>query len=77
MSDDSTGASAEDGYPQPASGAMDKATADWYVDHTQGQFQAFERDGKWYLHTPDSEDGPAEPVADAAESDAASVDTDR
>ena len=56
---------------------MDKATADWYVDHTQGQFQAFERDGKWYLHTPDSEDGPAEPVADAAESDAASVDTDR
>jgi hypothetical protein len=45
------------GFPQPASGAMDRATADWYVDHTQGQFQAFERDGKWYLYTPDPDDG--------------------
>ncbi len=76
MSNDSTGARG-DGLPQPASGAMDKATADWYVDHTQGQFQAFERDGKWYLYTPDSGDDAAEPVADVAESDSESIATDR
>jgi hypothetical protein len=47
MSDDSNG------RPQPASGPMDKATADWYVRHTDGQFQAFLGDGdKWYLYTP-------------------------
>jgi len=56
---------------------MDKATADWYVDHTQGQFQAFERDGKWYLYPPDSGDDAAEPVADVAESDSESIATDR
>jgi hypothetical protein len=32
---------------------MDKATADWYVQHTDGQFQAFMgEDGQWYLYTP-------------------------
>jgi len=42
-----------DGKPQPASGPMDKATADWYVQHTDGQFQAFlGDDGQWYLYTP-------------------------
>jgi hypothetical protein len=65
------------GFPQPASGAMDKATADWYVDHTQGQFQAFERDGKWYLYTPDSADGAEQPAPGAAESGPESVATDR
>jgi hypothetical protein len=54
MSDDSNNkAGSEDGYPEPASGPMDKPTADWYVEHTDGQFQAFQRDGHWYLHTPD------------------------
>lgn len=38
--------------PQPASGPMDEATAWWYVEHTNGQFQAFERDGAWFLATP-------------------------
>jgi hypothetical protein len=35
---------------------MDEATARWYVKHTGGQFQAFERDGAWYLCTPDHPD---------------------
>jgi hypothetical protein len=44
---------ASDGKPQPASGPMDKETADWYVQYTDGQFQAFlADDGKWYLYTP-------------------------
>jgi hypothetical protein len=43
----------QDGRPQPASGPMDKATADWYVQYTDGQFQAFlGDDGRWYLYTP-------------------------
>jgi hypothetical protein len=82
MSDDSVGTGSPEGtgrdggFPQPASGAMDKATAHWYVDHTQGQFQTFERDGRWYLYTPDSDDGAEpvgaeQPVADSAESAAA------
>ncbi len=42
-----------DGRPQPASGPMDKETADWYVRYTDGQFQAFlADDGRWYLYTP-------------------------
>jgi len=49
MSDD------HDGKPQPASGPMDKETADWYVQYTDGQFQAFRHeDGNWYLYTPNS-----------------------
>jgi len=32
---------------------MDKATAYWYVEYTDGQFQAFlGEDGRWYLYTP-------------------------
>ena len=42
-----------DQSPQPASGPMDEATARWYVQHTAGQFEAFERDGVWFLCTPD------------------------
>jgi hypothetical protein len=40
------------GYPQPESGAMDEATARGYVELTQGEFQAFERGGDWYLYMP-------------------------
>ena len=43
--------------PQPASGPTDRATARWYAEHTGGQFQAFERDGVWFLFTPE----PAKP----------------
>jgi hypothetical protein len=39
---------------------MDEATAQWYVEHTGGQFQAFERDGAWFLCTPDDAD-PVQP----------------
>jgi hypothetical protein len=47
------GVGGSDGRPQPASGPMDKATADWYVQYTDGQFQAFlGDDGRWYLYTP-------------------------
>jgi hypothetical protein len=42
------------GKPQPASGPMDKETADWYVQYTEGQFEAFPADdGTWYLYTPE------------------------
>lgn len=44
--------SAQADSPQPVSGPMDKVTARWYVEHTDGQFQAFERDGVWFLYTP-------------------------
>jgi hypothetical protein len=48
---------------QPASGAMDETTARWYVRHTGGQFEAFERDGVWFLYTPDQADAPSQPPA--------------
>ncbi len=58
MSDDSSGHESEgDDSPQPASGAMDQATAQRYVKLTGGQFQAFHRDGSWYLYVPDVDDG--------------------
>jgi hypothetical protein len=42
---------ADNGRPQPASGPMDKETADWYVRYTDGQFQTFlADDGNWYLY---------------------------
>ncbi|WP_203924647.1 hypothetical protein [Rugosimonospora africana] len=50
MSNDGNNTAGEDEFPRPASGPMDKPTADWYVQHTDGQFQAFQRDRKWYLH---------------------------
>lgn len=45
---------------------MDKATAWWYVEHTGGQFQAFERDGVWFLHTPDQADPPPPTASEVA-----------
>ena len=59
MSDEAAGS--RDGHPQPASGPLDEATADWYVRYTGGQFQAFLRDGRWYLYTPDRAERPAAP----------------
>jgi hypothetical protein len=48
-----SGSGASDGKPQPASGPMEKATADWYVQFTDGQFQAFlADDSRWYLYLP-------------------------
>ncbi len=42
-----------DGTPQPQSQPMTKETAMWYVQHTQGQLQAFlHADGNWYLYAP-------------------------
>ncbi len=36
--------------PQPASAAMNEATAKWYAEHTGGQLQmAVDEDGSWYL----------------------------
>ncbi len=62
MSGDSSDGIAGDGFPQPASGAMDEATAQRYVQLTRGQFQAFHRDGAWYLYVPDADTGqPAGP----------------
>ncbi len=63
MSDDSRGQEGEgDDCPQPASGPMDQATAERYVRLTRGQFQAFCRDGSWYLYVPDGDDGqPTQP----------------
>ena len=58
----STAMTGGDGFPQPASGPMDEATARWYVEHTAGQFDAFERDGIWFLCTPNGV-GPQGPVA--------------
>ncbi len=49
-SNDNSGSPAES--PQPASGPMDEDVARWYVEHTGGQFQAFPRDGVWYLYLP-------------------------
>lgn len=47
MSDD------DDGRPQPGSQPMSKETADWYVQYTGGQLQAFlHKDGCWYLYAP-------------------------
>jgi hypothetical protein len=43
---------------------MDEATARWYVEHTGGQFQAFELDGIWFLCAPNL----AGPQAQATES---------
>jgi hypothetical protein len=43
-----------DGVPQPASGPMSKEVADWYVEYTDGQVEAFEQDGHWYLSLPES-----------------------
>ncbi len=63
MSNDSNGQEGEgDDHPQPASGPMDQATAQRYVKLTRGQFQAFHRDGSWYLYVPDADDEqPAHP----------------
>jgi hypothetical protein len=47
-----TGDAPATGYPQPESGAMDEATARGYVELTQGEFQAFEQGGRWYLYMP-------------------------
>ena len=42
-----------DGTPQPASHAMDKASADFYVAYTGGQLLAYRHaDGEWYLYAP-------------------------
>lgn len=57
MSDDETAVDGGGTAPQPASGPMDESTASWYVEYTGGQFQAFERNGHWYLHM-SSADGP-------------------
>ncbi len=67
MSDDkgnAGSAGSQDGHPQPASEPMAKTSADWYVEYTRRQFGAHERDGSWYLHTPEAAPGdqPADPV---------------
>ncbi len=39
------------GIPHPASEPMSKEVADWYVEFTDGQFDALQhQDGQWYLH---------------------------
>ena len=46
----------QDSTPQPASGPMDKTTAEWYREHTEGQLQPFQHEnGDWYLHQPEPE----------------------
>jgi hypothetical protein len=56
----STVTTGADESPQVASGPMDKRTARCYVKLTGGQFQAFERDGVWFLYTPDQGGPPAQ-----------------
>lgn len=52
-----------DDTPQPASGPMDKATAAWYTQHTNGQLQAAQgEDGRWYLY-------PCDPPTQATQPD--------
>jgi hypothetical protein len=43
-----------EGVRQPVSGPMSREVADWYVGYTDGQVEAFERDGHWYLCMPES-----------------------
>jgi hypothetical protein len=39
--------------PQPDSQPLSRETADWYVNYTANQLQAFQHDnGNWYLHAP-------------------------
>jgi hypothetical protein len=33
---------------------MSRQVAHWYVDYTDGQVEAFERGGHWYLRMPES-----------------------
>lgn len=35
--------------PQPASGPIDRATAEWYQNFTHGQFTPMQRNGHWFL----------------------------
>jgi hypothetical protein len=43
-----------DDVRQPVSGPMSREVADWYVGYTDGQVEAFERGGQWYLCVPES-----------------------
>lgn len=44
-----------DAIQQPASGAMNEQTADWYEAHTRGQLRKFQHaDGNRYLYSPAS-----------------------
>ncbi len=54
-------------HRQPASGSMDRPTAEFYVEHTHGQFEAFERDGNWFLCVPDRTQDEKQPTIQALE----------
>ena len=43
--------------PQPVSGPMSREVADWYIGYTDGQVEAFEHGGRWYLYMPEWRDG--------------------
>ena len=58
----------QDSTPQPASGPMDRATAEWYVRFTEGQLQPFQHEnGDWYLHQSEPEPVGVQPKARAGE----------
>jgi hypothetical protein len=48
------GPGGEDDSPQPATAYMDEQLALWYVAFTRNQFQAHQRNGRWYLSMPGS-----------------------
>ncbi len=65
MNDSNSNTDRADGHPQPASEPTDKTSAQWYVEYTRRQFGAHQRDGLWYLNTPQEAapgDQPTDPV---------------